>query len=70
MATKVSHQGPKAGDTVVVVAHHVGGPRRTGLVLEVLGEKEHPHYRVRWEDGTETIFYPSSDATIVPATAS
>jgi hypothetical protein len=67
MTTKVSHEEPKAGDTVVVVAHHVGGARRAGVVLEVLGDKERRHYRVRWEDGTETIFYPSSDATITAA---
>jgi hypothetical protein len=69
MATKVSHENPKAGDAVVVEAHRVGGPRRTGVVLEVLGESGSEHYRVRWEDGTETIFYPSSDTTIKHASA-
>jgi hypothetical protein len=35
--------------------------------MEVLGEPGHEHYRVRWEDGHESVFYPSSDASITPA---
>ena len=30
----------------------------------MLGEPGHEHYRVRWEAGDETVFYPSNDATI------
>ena len=52
------------GDVVVVEGHHVGESRRTGEVLEVLGEPGHKHYRVRWDDDRETVFYPSSDTTI------
>jgi len=33
-------------------------------ILEVLGEPSHRHYRVRWDDGRESIFFPGSDATI------
>ena len=32
--------------------------------VEVLGGPGHEHYRVRWDDDRETVFYPSSDATI------
>lgn len=53
------------GDLIVVEEHRVGGGRRTGEILEVLGERERPHYRVRWDDDRETIFYPSSDAHVV-----
>jgi hypothetical protein len=35
-----------------------------GEILEVIGERDHEHYRVRWEDGRETVFYASADATI------
>jgi hypothetical protein len=56
-------QGGK-GDRIIVKAHHVGESPRTGVVLEVLGKPDHVHYRVRWEDdGHESIFTPSSDAT-------
>ena len=57
---------PAAGDVVEVHGHRVGEPARLGEVLEVLGEPGHEHYRVRWEDGHESIFYPSSDATVRP----
>jgi hypothetical protein len=56
----------KVGDAVVVSGHQVGQPGRVGEIIEVLGEAAHPHFRVHWEDGTESIFYPSSDATVRP----
>ena len=52
------------GDIVEIAGHRVGEHGRTGEVLEVLGEATHRHYRVRWDDGRESIFYPGSDATI------
>ena len=52
------------GDVIVIGGHHLGESPRKGEVLEVLGEPGHPHYRVRWDDDRETVFYPSSDATI------
>ena len=52
------------GDLVVIEGHHLGESRRMGEILEVLGEPDHEHYRVRWEAGNETVFYPSNDATI------
>jgi len=58
----------KAGDLIEVESHQVGGVHRKGEILEVLGEPGHEHYRVRWEDGTETIFYPSTDAHVVHRT--
>jgi hypothetical protein len=35
-----------------------------GEILEVLGEPDRVHYRVRWDVGNESVLYPSSDATI------
>ena len=52
------------GDVIVIEGRHVGDSRRTGEILEVLGGPGHEHYRVRWDDDRETVFYPSSDATI------
>jgi hypothetical protein len=54
----------KVGDVLVIHGHRVGEGSRTAEILEVLGEPGHEHYRVRWEDDRETIYYPSSDATI------
>jgi hypothetical protein len=63
--TKQSHR-PEPGDLVTIHGHHVGESERTGEILEVLGEPGHEHYRVRWEDGRESIFYPSSNARVRP----
>jgi hypothetical protein len=54
----------EAGDVVVVSAHRVGEPERVAEILEVLGDAGRPHFRVRWEDGRETLFYPGSDAIV------
>ena len=56
---------PAVGDVIVVGGHHVGGERRLGEILEVRGEPGHERYRVRWEDGHESIFHPADgDATV------
>lgn len=57
------HSGRK-GDTVVVSGHRVGDHERLGEILEALGEADHVHYRVRWEDGSESVLHPGSDAAI------
>jgi hypothetical protein len=54
------------GATVEVTGHAVGEGRRTGEILEVQGTTEHPHFRVRWEDGHESTLFPGSDVHIVP----
>ena len=55
----------QAGDRVDVHSPG-GGPPRRGLILEVIGGKGHEHYRVRWTDGHESIYYPADGAVIVP----
>jgi hypothetical protein len=57
---------PKRGYVVEIHGHHVGEKSRTGEILEVLGAPGHEHFRVRWEDGRESVFYPSSDAIVRP----
>jgi Domain of unknown function (DUF1918) len=54
----------RAGDMVVIEGHKVGEGRRIGEILEVLGDPGHEHYRVRWDDGHESVYYPSSDAIV------
>jgi CBS domain-containing protein len=52
-----------AGDEITVETDTVGQVRRRGEVLEVLttaGE----HYRVRWDDGRESLFFPGPDARV------
>ena len=68
MAKSVQPAQARAGDLVVILPHHLGDQERLGEILEVLGDADHPHYRVRWEDDRETVFYPSNDAVIRPRT--
>ncbi|MGZ4409935.1 MAG: YbaK/EbsC family protein [Gaiellaceae bacterium] len=51
------------GDTVEVSGRRVGDHARRGEILEVLGEGDRAHYRVRWEDGHETVLYPGEGTT-------
>jgi uncharacterized protein DUF1918 len=53
------------GDEIVVDAPHTGDPARRGEVLEVLQRGGIVHYRVRWDDGHESVFFPRSDAHVV-----
>jgi hypothetical protein len=54
------------GDRVEVSSPSGAAPRR-GEILEVLGREHHEHYRVRWDDGRESIHYPSDGTKLVPA---
>jgi len=50
---------------IVVGGHSVGSERTMGEILEIRGEPEHERYRIRWEDGHESIFHPADgEATI------
>ena len=50
------------GDEIVVDNMDLGHPPRKGEVLEVLGEGDGQHYRVRWDDGHESVFFPGPTA--------
>jgi hypothetical protein len=54
------------GDLVEVSGRHVGDASRTGEIVAVLGEEDHVHYRVRWDDDRESILYPGAGTTIRP----
>jgi hypothetical protein len=55
----------RVGDAIEVDNMELGHPKRRGEVLEVLGTGDTEHYRVRWDDGHETIFFPGSTAHTV-----
>jgi hypothetical protein len=50
------------GDRITVESNKVGGGTRTGEVVEVTPGSGGDHYRVRWDDGRETTYFPSGDA--------
>jgi hypothetical protein len=57
----------KVGDHVNVESEHIGEHARIGEILEVLGSGGGLHYRIRWEDGHESSFYPSGGSMrIIP----
>lgn len=51
----------KVGDEVTVKGRHQGDEDRRGEIIEVHGADGAPPYLVRWRDGHETLFFPSSD---------
>lgn len=51
-------------DRLVVRSHHVGDPDREAVILEVHGQNGAPPYLIRWNDGHESIFVPSSDTVV------
>ena len=65
--TKTEHAAA-VGDLIVIAGHRVGESERIAEILEVLGEAPNEHYRVRWDDDRESVYFPGSDATIKHAT--
>ncbi|MBM2823505.1 MAG: lysX [Thermoleophilia bacterium] len=64
MAKTLQGKPARPGDEIVITGHSVGDSPRTALILDVLGEPGHERFHVRWEDGHESIFFPSDDAVI------
>ena len=54
----------QVGDRITIESNRVGGGRRSGEIVEVIARDAANHYRIRWDDGHETVFFPSSDATV------
>ena len=52
------------GDELIVKGHHVGDADRQGVITEVHGADGSPPYLVRWTDGHESSFFPSSDTVV------
>lgn len=49
----------RAGD-LIEIRGIPGSDTRHGVISEVLGEGEHVHYRVRWDEQHESLFFPGS----------
>jgi hypothetical protein len=63
--TRTLHGKPaRAGDEIVVSGHSVGTSERKATIVEILGEQGHERFRVRWEDGHESILSPGEDAVL------
>ena len=64
MTKQVAGSPARPGDEIVITGHSVGDAPRTAVIQEVLGEAGHERFRVRWEDGHESILFPGEDAII------
>ena len=63
MTTNASTAPARPGDWVV--ARGIGDkPSRRGEIIEVLGGPGHEHWRVRWDEVHESIFYPADGVTV------
>ena len=49
----------RKGDLIVVNPRRVGGPARQGEIIEVIERDLRVQYRVRWNDGHESLFAPA-----------
>ncbi|MBD0740772.1 DUF1918 domain-containing protein [Streptomyces sp. CBMA152] len=52
------------GDRLLVHGRTVGQHDRTAEVIEVLGPEGTPPFRVRFEDGHETLMSPGPDTVV------
>jgi hypothetical protein len=55
----------KVGDRLIMESERIGQSPREGEILEVLGAGEGVHYRVHWEDGHESTFFPSAGSITI-----
>jgi hypothetical protein len=57
----------RQADQIVIDTTTLDGLRRRGQVIEVIGQGEREHYRIRWQDGHESVYFPGPDARVVAA---
>jgi hypothetical protein len=53
-----------AGDELTVRGRHQGDEDRHGTVVRVVGEDGAPPYLMRWQDGHESVFFPSAGTEV------
>jgi Domain of unknown function (DUF1918) len=53
---------PKVGDRVEVETESTERPPRRGVIEEVVHGPPSDRYRIRWDDGHESIYTPSAGA--------
>jgi len=49
-----------AGTRIAVESESTERPARTGVIEEVVREAPSPRYRIRWDDGHESIYTPAA----------
>ena len=59
----------QSGDRVVAESESTNRPHRSGVVEEVV-RADPPRYRIRWDDGHESVYTPAAGALRPEATVS
>lgn len=54
----------RAGDRVQEQARSTSRPARTGVIAAVLREDPAPRYRIRWDDGRESVHTPGAGGLV------
>jgi len=54
----------EVNDELVIRGRHVGDEDRKGPIVEVHGDQGGPPYLIRWEDGHQSVFFPSADTLV------
>ncbi len=54
----------QVGDKLTVMGRHQGDKDRHGEIIRVDGPGGGPPYLVRWQDGHESMFFPSSGTQV------
>ena len=54
----------KTGDELCVRGRRQGDDDRHGVIVEVHGQAGAPPYLVRWTDGHESVFFPTSGTDV------
>ncbi len=57
------------GDTLLMHGRTVGQHDREGKIVEVIGDRGEPPYRLRFEDGHECVMSPGPDCVVRPRNA-
>jgi hypothetical protein len=52
----------QAGDRIIVESESTDRPSRAGIIEEVVRAEPHPRYRIRWDDGHESVYTPAAGA--------
>ena len=54
----------KVGDRIQILGQNVGSPSREGEILQVMEGAVSVRYRVRWQDGHESVLSPSGGSAL------
>ncbi len=52
----------KSGDRVIAESESTTRSARAGVVEEVIRDEPSPRYRIRWDDGHESLYTPAAGA--------